>query len=273
MNKEYVGYIVAILSVIASGIISWYFYDQSLQFKVPTYSSDPFPSVVFKAKKENDFPFKVTTNDGKPISENIYLATHYFWNNGDKPILNSDILDDLTVKFKSTNFEILSAAISKESRKVVNCAVDAIKQNEIRIQYKVLEKGDGCAIDILYIGDKSVEVDISGTIIGVDEFVLYTQTIDKYLENRPWYNPFIAFIPGILILFPFVYILSLYLKTRKLSAFKYVSNLLVYSILIFQVYVITEVKYGLGGFSISYETPNISNWVSDETANKALKRN
>ena len=58
ISKEHIGYVVAILSVIASGIISWYFYDKSQQYRLPVYSVEPFSSAVFKANEKKEFPFK-----------------------------------------------------------------------------------------------------------------------------------------------------------------------------------------------------------------------
>lgn len=272
ISKEHIGYIVAILSVIASGVISWYFYDKSQQYRHPVYSVEPFSSAVFKANDKKEFPFKVVTNDGKPIQKSIYLSTHYFWNKGEKPILQSDILEPLTVTLSAEDgdLEILNADVSKFSRKVVSCSSKKISSNQIELTYKVLETSDGCAIDILYIGDENPNVEVTGTIIGVDSFEIYSKTVDDYFKSLPWYHPYKRYFPGVVVIIPFSIILILYLRSRQLSKFKFWSDALVYILFVCQIYFITEIRFGYSGFLVEAERPNIGAWEST-TANKSVQ--
>lgn len=272
ISKEHIGYIVAILSVIASGIISWYFYDKSQQYRLPVYSVEPFSSAVFKANEKKEFPFKVTTNDGKPILKSIYLSTHYFWNKGEKPILQSDVLEPLKVTLSSEKegLKILNVSVSKFSRKVVSCSSDQISDNEIELTYKVLENNDGCAIDILYIGEENPKVEVAGTIIGVEEFEIYSQTVDDYFENLPWYHPYKRYVPGLVVIIPFSIILILYLRSRQLSRFKFWSDALVYILFVCQIYFIAEITLGMNGFYLETERPKVGTWEST-TANKSVQ--
>lgn len=269
MSKEHIGYIVAILSVIASGIISWYFYDKSQQHREPVYSADPFPSAVFKVEEGKDFPLKVTTSDGKPILESIYLATHYFWNKGERPILEEDILKPLEVTFFGKGFEILNVTVSKYSREVVGCTSTQQGNDTIQLDYKVLESNDGCGIDILYIGEKNPDIEVDGTIIGVERLELYTKTVDEYFDNLPWYNSYKRYVPGFVVIVPFAIILIMYLKAKSLSRFKFWSDALVYILFICQIYFIAEIRLGHNGFSLPMERPQIKAWEST-VANKPV---
>ena len=238
ISKEYIGYVVAILSVIASGVISWYFYDKSQEYRLPVYYIEPFSSVIFKADEKKEFPFKVTSSDGNPILKSIHLSTHYFWNKGKKPILQSDILEPLKIKFLSEDdsFEILSVSISKFSRKVVACSSKQLSKNEIELTYKVLENNDGCAMDILFLGEENPKVEVKGTIIGVDSFEVSSQTLDEHFKKLPWYSSYVRYLPGLTVIIPFSIVLYLYLRTKNISNFKFWSNFFVYILFVCQVY-------------------------------------
>lgn len=272
ISKEHIGYVVAILSVIASGVISWYFYDKSQEYRLPVYYIEPFSSVVFKADENKEFPFKVTSSDGKPILKSIYLTTHYFWNKGKKPILESDILETLKVKFltEDDNLEIVSVSISKFSRRVVACSSKQVDKNEFELSYKVMENNDGCAIDILFLGEDNHKVEVTGTIIGVDDFEVSSQTREEYFKKLHWYSSYIRYFPGLVVVIPFSIILVLYLKTKNLSKFKFWSDFFVYILFVSQIYFLVEIYSSSPVFYATTESPKVSRWEST-TANKLVQ--
>lgn len=273
MKKEYIGYALAVISVIASGVFSWYFYDKSQQTRSPIYSTDVFPSVVFDADDKTQQPFSVVSSSGQPIEKDIFLAEHFFWNKGDRPILSNEVLDPLTVSIVSDDNEMLDVRIEQISRSVVDCKISNLSENKksFSITYKVLEKNDGCSVKLFYIGEKYPKIVVSGSIIGVPEIELYSETIDNIVENLPWYNDLRRYLPITTALLGCGFLL-LVLTIKSTQNKAYYLRILFTFIIITQVSVLLELRYSYSGFGFSYIRPSTSDWSAKvKSPNKSIQ--
>jgi hypothetical protein len=272
MKKEYIGYALAVISVIASGVFSSYFYDKSQQTRSPIYSTDVFPSMVFDADDKTQQPFSVISSSGKLIEKDIFLAEHFFWNKGDRPILASEILDPLTVEIVSDDYEMLDVRIEQISRSVVDCKISNLSKNKksFSITYKVLEKNDGCSVKLFYTGERYPEIVVSGSILGVPEIDFYSETIDNIVENLPWYNHFRRYLPITTALLGCGFLL-LILTIKSSQNKAYFLRVLFTFIIIAQISVLVELRYG-SGFGISYIRPSTSEWSAKvKSPNKSIQ--
>ncbi len=89
------------------------------------------------------------------------------WNSGKHEINNEDILEPITIYTEPT-IPILEASIKKTSRELVNLSLDksTLEKGSLAVTWKILEKGDGGLIQIIYAGDTTVLFKVKGTIKG-----------------------------------------------------------------------------------------------------------
>ncbi|MDN2713486.1 MULTISPECIES: hypothetical protein [unclassified Janthinobacterium] len=183
MKRDYIGYVIALLSILIAAYISWYFYDKSIQFKQPTFSADFVPQTIYDVKEEVRIPLKVTREDGTPLNKSVRLASHTFWNAGNLPISAQDVLTPIRVTIKDDSANILSVSTERESRKVVGCSVKLDGKNSFIINFRILEQDDGCLVRMFYTGSSSVKYAISGDIVGVKKIALQDETAWDVIER------------------------------------------------------------------------------------------
>jgi hypothetical protein len=218
MKRDYFAYILALVSIITSLFVSYYFYDKSLKYRELHYMTDIFPQSIFTAQKDSTTPIKISKNDGSPLTSSVYLANHEIWNNGTQPILNTDVLTPITVSFTDKDSSILAVSIAKSSRSVTDCNVclDKKTNKSFTVSFKVLEPQDGCILKIFYTGSQYPPLKIDGEVIGLKSIILHKDTIDELL-NRPNYWRHISdHFPEAILFLAFSLFLYLYMRTRNL---------------------------------------------------------
>lgn len=258
VKKEYTGYLIAILSVIASGIISWYFYSESQQFREPSYYIDPYPSAIYSPEGKAELPFKVIAEDGNQINKNIYLSTHYFWNKGKKAILQTDVLEDITITIPNRDIKILNISIGKTSRSVVACNLSGFNANShtFKLKYKVLEEGDGCEINLIYAGKFRPKYIVTGAIIGADTIDIYPQPTENtnWLQYRVYRLFGVVFLFILFMLFSITFGSQLFFRHIIRNVSLALLSALVF-ILIYGVFLSPHIV------TVSDELPNINTWT------------
>ena len=261
MKKEFIGYALAILSVIASGVFSWYFYDKNQQDRVPVYATDVFPTTVYDIDENDDRPFKVVLKSGEDLEEDIYLAEHFFWNKGNRPILESDVLEKLTITFNDEKSTLLDVRVDKMSRTVVDCKVSPVSSDKksFSLTYRVLEEADGCSVKLFYTGNKYPDSTIESVIVGVQEVEIYSQSIDDFFERRPWYSSYKRYVPGVfLLLIIGLCLFVIYQSNIKAKPIR----LIFYFVFAIQIFMILEFRMGNSGIYINSERPNTEKWAT-----------
>jgi hypothetical protein len=269
MKKEFIGYALAIISVMASGMFSWYFYDQSQQDRIPVYATDVFPTTAYDTDESDDRPFKVTLKSGEDLDKDIYLAEHFFWNKGNRPILESDVLEKLTITFKDEKSTLLDVRVNKMSRTVVDCKVSPVSSDKksFSLTYRVLEEADGCSIKLFYTGNRYPDSVIESVIVGVQEVEIYSQSVDDYLDEMPWYSSYKRYLPGIFLLFIIgVCLFVIYKSNIKGKPIR----LVFYFIFAAQLFTILELRLGNSSFFINSERPNTEKWATTNP-NKSMQ--
>ncbi len=105
---------------------------------------------------------------GKAIASDITAAQIAIWNAGRMPIKRADVLRPVLIRLTTAGVPILEASLRKISREVTKVTLDetALAQNEIGVQFEILEQNDGCVIQIIYAGPPDVPFAVSGVIIG-----------------------------------------------------------------------------------------------------------
>lgn len=183
MQRDYIGYLLALVSVIIGVYVSWYYYEKSIQKRQPIFAVDVIPSTVYDTKQELRVPLKVTREDGQPLTKSVHVASHIFWNAGNLPISASDVLTPIRISLGNQSSELLAVSVVKQSRAVTACTVKQDSPNSFQIAFRILEQEDGCQIRIFYAGSQSPGYKIDGEIIGVKKLTISGESVFEYFER------------------------------------------------------------------------------------------
>ena len=120
------------------------------------------------------------SHNGKKISGNVSAAQMAIWNAGKRPIRENDTLSPIVISTGGGQ-PVLEARIRKTTRPIINFTLDTTRADEgkLQINWRILEKDDGAVIQLIYVGDQEVPLQVSGSIVGqreLPEIVYSTKT-------------------------------------------------------------------------------------------------
>jgi hypothetical protein len=159
-----IGIILGILSIIATA------------FFAHRYSEKKSPKFMYKTLR------KIQRSSDAPDDIEVYYKGHkvdgvqstvvWFWNDGRKPIVRSDIpvVQPIKIELNDSNeLEILNVQVLKQSREVISSQVSKISNKVVQVSFEFLDYNDGFSLEILHTGKSSTDVDVSGTVLGAPQ--------------------------------------------------------------------------------------------------------
>lgn len=154
------GSIASILGI----LLSIYFYLAAHERRDLTYFVYPVKAAVIRA---GQFPKLQVSMDQKPVNGDVTAAQVAFWNAGDRPIRQDEVLRPFSVQTKN-GARILEARLRKVNRDVAGIALETgqAENGLILIRWKILERNDGGIIQLIYEGDDNVPILADGIIEG-----------------------------------------------------------------------------------------------------------
>ncbi|OGU30238.1 MAG: hypothetical protein A2057_03580 [Ignavibacteria bacterium GWA2_35_9] len=182
-----VGIIIGIIGIIVSIIVVLY----STKEKELYYSISKTKTQIVKAGQSSNLQVRYDTL----IVHSDITAVHLMlWNNGKQSIFPTDVLERIIIT-TSKDARILEAKITKTTRDVSDISLKKINENEIEINWRVLEKNDGAMVQIIYTGNSETNITIKG--------LLLEQGKIKYIEyssktGMPWWLVLISVAIAIL---------------------------------------------------------------------------
>lgn len=178
------------LSLILSVAVSSYFYLSSKVEREPVFISDPVRTLIANGDKAGSSKVNVVDENGKTIEGDVIAIRFNFWNEGRHPVKGSDILENLNLQLSGEEVEILDQSIIASTRPgVVKPEIKSLGKSSAEITFGTLENNDGFSGQIIYSGDRSAKLDLSGDLEGVPEDGILN---DSALESRifwRWYFP------------------------------------------------------------------------------------
>lgn len=226
MNRDYIGYVIAVISIITGGYVSNYYYEKSIQTKQPIFMADYFPQTIYDVKQELSVPLKVTKNDGSTLTKSVHVATLTFLNSGNIPVTNQDTLTPIKISSTDESFEILAVSIIKQSRKVVDCSTSPDGLKSFTISFRILEQNDGCLIRIFYSGAQSVKYSVAGDIVGVKEIEVRNETVWDLLgteqKNNDLLKSALSNAPRIILWLAIAILALLYINSTNMDRAKFI---------------------------------------------------
>jgi hypothetical protein len=141
-----------------------YFGFQSRIYPELTYLTNPVTTTVVDINQASRL--KVLF-DGKGINSDIRTAQVEIWNDGSRSIKDVDILQPISIKL-SPGAPILEAKLNNTTRDVTQMRVDTNGgvNGSVRLNWKILEKGDAGTIQLIYASNEDQRIEVSGIIEG-----------------------------------------------------------------------------------------------------------
>ena len=175
------------------GLIAFFI---TLEKRELTFEVNPVRTAVVQSDASSEIKI---IYQGKEVTGDITACQVAIWNAGKQSVKKENILEPITITL--TNCQILEATIHRRSRDVCGTALDLanIQEGKIKINWGILEKNDGCAIQLIYAGPRNQPIQISGTIEGQKNISLYRPELEQHKpsERLPiWLQLFMYIIIG-----------------------------------------------------------------------------
>jgi hypothetical protein len=172
LTKNWISISGVFIGVIGLGL-SFYFYRLSVAERAPVLIVDPARTKIIDSQSFPNSALKVLRNDNSPIASDITAIRFYFWNNGTASIKQENVLQPLLLALTDQGAEILDYKILKVSRPDVvlpNLSRDEKDQSKrLLLSFKILEANDGFTGQIIFSGNSSADLHLSGVVEGVKD--------------------------------------------------------------------------------------------------------
>ena len=152
---------ISVVASLIAGYIGILYFSDSRHLVTRT---NPARRVVFKANQVD----KVRVNfDAIPIDNDITIVEVAIWNQGNLAIKKNDILQDVEIS-TGDKAPILAASIPRVSRTITGLRLntDGMAKGTVVLTWDILEKNDGAEVELTYVGNSQMTVDVEGTIVG-----------------------------------------------------------------------------------------------------------
>jgi len=168
-SRPAVGIIGSVASVIGIAL-SVYFFMASRQKPELTYFVHPAKAAVVRTGQSSRLAVQF---DGRDVTSDVLAAQIAFWNAGSKSIRVTDVLSPLVIR-TGNGGRILEAKLRKTSRDVVQITLNPSRLaiGEVEIGWNILEQNDGGVLQIVYVGDETVDIQAHAVLEGQPELKL-----------------------------------------------------------------------------------------------------
>jgi hypothetical protein len=168
---------------VAGVLLSIYLYIITQKERQPIFLLDnESRAVIVSNNKTSESSLVVKRRDGKLINADVNIAKFYFWNNGEIPIKQENILKKILISIDGES-EILSYKILDSTRGIVGESLKPNDSRSLSLSFKILERGDGISGQVIYSGNKDASIKTSGIIEGVGE-IKYCSCIAPNFRNE-----------------------------------------------------------------------------------------
>ncbi len=164
--------IIASITTVIGFFLSIYFYYESKEYPELTFTIHPVRAILLQKGQTSKLS---ASFEGKSIESDVSTAQIAIWNNGKKAVKSDNILNaqkNIQINTEN-NVPILEAKIRKFSREEIQCSVnsDQISKGVIFVSWYILEKNDGCVLQLIYEGSPATKIAAIGSIEGQNQIL------------------------------------------------------------------------------------------------------
>lgn len=217
-KSDWLGILGVILGVIGLGS-SYYFYKLSVKERMPILLEETFRPLLVGADSIKNSPIRVVNKEGDLISKDLSSLRFYFFNDGEESIKHSNIMKAIQLELASDDVQIIDAKLLVSSRPEIvkpKIAVSQLSPRNVDIDFDILEKDDGFAVEVLFSGSNKTPLIVHGTIEGVKHIETNTNTEVTFFQlykSLTW-KIVISLVFSAVMLYPLFFPLKLFQKIR-----------------------------------------------------------
>ncbi|MEI7923270.1 MAG: hypothetical protein WCJ40_15285 [Planctomycetota bacterium] len=211
----------------ASALITVFQHFNPLHKELTVYYTSDRPQLISKDLPDN---LSLVLN-GRHISEDVFLANIFVYNNGSVSIKRSDVFKQVSISLPAT--KILNAKVVATSRDECGIKVEktTLKESSFLLDFDFLEKMDYGKIQIIYEGKVADDIEVNGTIDGQKDksISVVASSAKKTIESKKGFtsrNPFVTsflFMIGIFFGSQFIVLAGCFF--RKVFAYLFFDSL------------------------------------------------
>ena len=151
-----------------------FLYEKSQVRPEPVFVVDPTRTRLLDSSRAFLAPIRVLRRDGTEVHRDLTAVTFYFWNAGRAPIRREHILKPLLITLTDSTSAILDFSLLSVSRDVTRLRVLPLSTSPhlgrtLRLDFQILEQGDGGVGQILYEGNPAASLTIDGVVEGAKQ--------------------------------------------------------------------------------------------------------
>jgi len=182
--SDVTAYIIGIIGI----ILTVYFYFRAKEKPLPSYA---IVKNVLIHPRQAQFSEKLQIRYDGNVVPSVLKVVAFFWNRGRKTLDRNDIVPSDPIRLHFTGgptSKILDVRSPWTTRDAVGAKISRQEnENSIELSFEFLDQGDGFALEVLYSGDDSTEIVLTGTVKGVPKGVerLY---VSPSPYGRSWYE-------------------------------------------------------------------------------------
>lgn len=190
------GWLVAGVSI----ALAAYFYSEAQDSPQLSYTVKPIRGVVVRSGRSSKMAVRY---DDRPIGTDVTAAQVVLWNEGRRAVKRADILKPIAFHIEG-DAAILEASILKCTRDVVHPTLntDDIRASVTTLTWDILERGDGCTVQLLYEGHPDIDIYVDGAVEGqksINSIQAPEGPIYRREFNRPLRKDFEAFTTFLIV--------------------------------------------------------------------------
>ena len=129
----------------------------------PVYSVLENPAIIFDIRNPSP-KLRLTYDDSLLINENVYITKVFLWNKGRLEIEKEHLRRPFYLHCLDTNGKILEAKIVQQYNPEESNFRLISMGDSIRIDWDYFDPKAGCIIQVIYIGDKTTKLAITGKV-------------------------------------------------------------------------------------------------------------
>lgn len=192
LNQNCTGSIIAIIALIFTTCVAYYFYKKSIFIPKPVFCD--LGVVIFN--KPSELSNSITVSYKGHIIEELSKYRIIFWNSGKGILQWENIVDSspLSIEFKN-NVKILTAEIIKTTNlsNKFKIKIDPEFENKLLMEFDYLNENDGASIEVL-IDSKYKYPEIKGDIKGVSQGIQNLGIIPRFKLDKKEFPLILRFI-------------------------------------------------------------------------------
>lgn len=157
------GFLGSMASIVAIPL-ALYFYLASVRTRELSWTVQMVRTIIFDPLDTTTF--SVVHNEAV-IKQRVMAVQVAIWNNGAEPIHQDDILEPIYLLLDPPG-EVLEARTRETAREVSRFDIgkEGWKEGKVPLSWKILERGDGAVVQIIYTAEKGVDIRLKGTVEG-----------------------------------------------------------------------------------------------------------